>query len=147
MFYLSKRKEYFYIIGATMKKTKAILCVDDDLLILESLKTQLVQIYGTQFVVEVAESGEEALEVIDFLGSRGIEIKVVISDWLMPKMRGDMLLIKIHEEYPQIATILLTGQADETAVENAFKNANLTANLSKPWRVETLTQVLDKILL
>lgn len=128
-----------------MRKSKAILCVDDDALILESLKTQLVQVYGHEYIIEIAESGEEALEIIDFLTERNISVLAVISDWLMPNMKGDELLVQIHQKLPLITTILLTGQADEKAVDNAFKNANLKAYIPKPWSLEAIKQVLDKV--
>jgi predicted signal transduction protein with EAL and GGDEF domain len=45
----------------------AILCVDDEIIILESLREQLQRHFGDRYLYEVAESVEEAWEVIDEL--------------------------------------------------------------------------------
>ena len=45
-----------------------ILCVDDEKIVLDSLKSQLKKEFG-DFDLEIAESGEEALEIIEeFIG-------------------------------------------------------------------------------
>lgn len=119
-------------------KMKAILCVDDEKIILDSLKTQLEIKFGERFMYETAESAEEAWEVIDELGDDDVEIVMVISDWLMPKVKGDEFLIAVHNKTPAVKTILLTGQADDSAVQNAVQNANLFAYIRKPWKTEQL---------
>ncbi len=48
-------------------------------------------------------------------------------------MKGDELLIQIHERYPQALKIFLTGQADAHAVGNAVNCANLYRYIPKPW--------------
>jgi len=58
---------------------------------------------------------------------------VVISDYLMPTMRGDEFLIKIHEKNPNILKILLTGHANIEGITNAINNANLYRFIPKPW--------------
>jgi len=130
----------------TNKKNKAILCVDDDPMILMSLKLQLNQSFEGQFIIETAESGEEALELIEFLGGRGINTLLIISDWLMPKMKGDELLIKVKNKFPKVAQIMLSGQAEDDAVQNAFKNSNLKYFISKPWNKNDLIEKVNEIL-
>ena len=49
-------------------KKRVILCVDDEKIILDSIKTQLKERYGNTFVYETAESATEALEIIDEIG-------------------------------------------------------------------------------
>ncbi|MEM6319164.1 MAG: response regulator [Bacteroidota bacterium] len=123
-------------------KRKAILCVDDEKPILESLKEQITNNLDSQYLVEIAESSDEAWEVIEELVEDGIGILIIVSDWLMPGMKGDEFLIKVHEQYPQIYTVLLTGQADEKAVLNAKENANLFKYLTKPWKEEQLIDII-----
>jgi len=110
-----------------------ILCVDDEQIILSSLKEQLKRNFSQDFLIETAENGEEALEVIEELIEEGASIPVVISDHIMPGIKGDELLIKIHEKYPETLKILLTGQADADAVGNAVNKARLYRYISKPW--------------
>ncbi|KHD06435.1 chemotaxis protein CheY [Candidatus Thiomargarita nelsonii] len=121
-----------------------ILCVDDEKIILESLKQHLRQAFGKTYRYEFAESAEEAMELIEEFNEA---IRVIISDWLMPGKKGDEFLIEVHKHYPQIVKIMLTGQADDAAVERAKKQANLHRCLAKPWHetefVEALTSGLE----
>lgn len=116
-----------------MKEELAILVVDDEPIVLEGLAEELQRNFGSDYQIEAAESGEEALEIITELHLEGIEIAVVISDHLMPGMKGDELLIRIHAQYPNILNIMLTGQAGVEAVGNAINSANLYRYIAKPW--------------
>lgn len=120
-----------------------ILCVDDERIMLDCLRTQLFSSLGNNYSYEVAEDAEEALELIEELTQENLSIVVVISDWLMPGMKGDELLIRIHEQFPEIVKIMLTGQADEVAVNRAEKFANLHCCLSKPWSEAELLETIE----
>ena len=77
-----------------------IVCVDDEKFILDSLKTQLKSAFGDLYSYEIAESAGDALELIEELSDEGHSIVVIVSDWLMPGMKGDELLINIHHKFP-----------------------------------------------
>jgi CheY-like chemotaxis protein len=111
----------------------AILCVDDEVVILKSLKRQLKQAFEDDYLYESAENADEALELIRELQADGLDVIVIVSDWLMPGMKGDEFLVKVNQEFPRVIKILLTGQADETAIERAKQEANLHQYLAKPW--------------
>ncbi|MFO8085408.1 MAG: ATP-binding protein [Desulfobacterales bacterium] len=119
-------------------KNQVILCVDDEMVVLTSLKDQLRRYFGSQYRIEMAESGEEALEVIEELQNEGFEMPIIITDQIMPGMKGDELLTAVHERFPKALKIFLTGQADAQAVGNAVNSANLYRYLSKPWDDEDL---------
>jgi CheY-like chemotaxis protein len=121
---------------------KAILCVDDERIVLLSLRDQISKHFGDQYRYEVAENAEEAWEVIDELYVEGVRILIIVSDWLMPGIRGDEFLIQVHHRFPEIVTVLLTGQADETAIKRARQQANLHAYIAKPWTEETLIGII-----
>ena len=142
--YVKRRINRFRKLGENedMSNT-AILCVDDEKVILESLKEQLKRRFGSQYLYEAAESAEEAWEIIEELYADNIKVLVIVSDWLMPEMKGDEFLIKVHHKYPQIVTVMLTGQADEDAIERAKKEANLYCCLRKPWTEDELAQVIN----
>jgi CheY-like chemotaxis protein len=110
-----------------------ILCVDDERIVLHSLRTQLSAAFGSDYIYEGAENADEALELIEELQEEEISIILIISDWLMPGIKGDELLIRVHEKFPKVIKILLTGQADEVAINRAKKEANLHCCLFKPW--------------
>jgi two-component system, chemotaxis family, sensor kinase Cph1 len=111
----------------------AIVCVDDDRLILLSLRDQLSRIFGNDYIFALAESGEEALNLFADLTEEQISVPVVICDQMMPKLSGDQLLSQIHALYPQTRTVLLTGLGQLDKVVHAVNHANLYRYLSKPW--------------
>ncbi len=115
-----------------------VLCVDDERGILDVLREQLHRRLGRECVVELADSGDDALAIVDELVDNGDDIAVVISDQIMPGMKGDELLAKVHERLPETRNILLTGQASVDAVGAAVNRARLYRFLSKPWDAEDL---------
>ncbi|MGB3262723.1 MAG: adenylate/guanylate cyclase domain-containing protein [Microcoleus sp.] len=119
-------------------KQQVIICVDDDNTVLKSLKAELQEAVGNAYLIEIAEGGEEALELLEELLLDGYEVPLIISDHIMPEMKGDELLKQVHLLSPQTIKIMLTGQADIEAVGNAIKNANLYRYMAKPWQQEDL---------
>ncbi len=112
---------------------QAIICVDDEDIILEALKDQLGPFFENQFQIETSTTAEEALEIYDELLESGYNIPVVISDYLMPGTRGDEFLIKVHNKNPNTLKILLTGHANIEGITNAINKANLYRFIPKPW--------------
>lgn len=123
-----------------------ILCVDDESIVLKGLQSQLSRQFGSDYVIELAESGEEALEIIDELLQDDISIPLVISDQLMPGMKGNELLKAIHKKSQQTLKILLTGQADATAIGDAVNHAQLYRYISKPWNLSDLILTVSEAL-
>ncbi len=124
----------------------AIVCVDDEPMILECLKEQLRRGFGSQFIYETAENAGEACEVIESAAANAIKVIIILSDWLMPGLKGDEFLIRVHRKYPEIVKIMLTGQADERAVERARQEANLFRCLRKPWTETELMEAMQAAL-
>ncbi len=117
-------------------KKKTILCVDDEKIVIDNLKEQLRSAFMFEYDIETAESGDEALEIFKELYEGGVEVPLIIADYLMPKMKGDELLIKIHQIEPQTVAILLTGHANAEAVGNIVNHAKLYRYITKPWEKE-----------
>lgn len=110
-----------------------IICIDDDRLILNSLRDQLQRIIDDTYDIEVAESGGEALELFSELEADQIAIPLVICDQNLPDMGGDSLLSYLQIQYPKTRKILLTGEANLDAVIHAVNSANLYRYIAKPW--------------
>jgi CheY-like chemotaxis protein len=121
---------------------KAILCVDDERIVLLSLRDQISKHFGECYRSEFAESVDEAWEIIEELNQEGVNIFIIVSDWLMPGIKGDEFLIQVHQRFPDIVTVLLTGQADEAAIERTRQYANLYSYIPKPWDEATLIGVI-----
>ncbi|MEG3986347.1 response regulator [Microcoleus sp. S28C3] len=119
-------------------KKPVIVCIDDEPDVLNSLKIELKKAIGDRCIIETAEGGADALELLADLQADEYEIALVLSDYIMPDIKGDELLRKIHENSPETLTIMLTGQADLEALSNAIKYAKLYRYIPKPWQNEDL---------
>lgn len=124
----------------------AIICVDDEPIVLESLKIQLRDLLGFDYPIETTTSGEEALELIEELHAEGSEVALILSDYIMPDLKGDELLKQVHALYPTTLKVLLTGQADIAAVSRAIKHAKLYRYIAKPWEIEDLNLTVTEAL-
>lgn len=123
---------------------QAILCVDDEAIILFSIKQELKSRFKEQYIYETAFNGEEALDIIADLNDEGIELALIISDWLMPGLKGDDLFRIVKERYPNVKTVLVTGHASSDALER-LKNDSLTnAIIIKPWRENDLINIVEQ---
>ena len=107
------------------------------------MKIQLNRCYGARYLIELAESADEGLEILDELVGEGFQPLVIISDWLMPGMRGDAFLIEAHKRFPHVIKVMLSGQVDEAAVERTRNDANLHQFIVKPWSESELVQTID----
>ncbi|MES0491623.1 MAG: diguanylate cyclase [Leptospirales bacterium] len=128
-------------------KQEVILCVDDDPTVLHSLVSQLQEELFDAYIIEAASSAPEAIEIIEEIQKSGnTKLVLIVSDWLMPDMKGDEFLIQIYEKYPSIRSIMLTGHASEAAVSEAEEKAHLTCCLSKPWDKNELVVAIEEAL-
>lgn len=88
---------------------KTILVVDD----VEALRRVICeQLIVAGYQVEAAANGREAL---DFLASTTKRIDLVLSDVVMPVLGGLELQRELHDHYPQIGCLLMTGYSAELA--------------------------------
>ena len=125
-------------------KKPVVICIDDESIILNSLKIELRTAAGADFLIETAESGQDALEIAQELLDDGVPIPLVISDYIMPEMKGDEALIKIHALSPKTLKIMLTGQSSLEGITNAINNANLYRFISKPWSSNDLIMTVKQ---
>lgn len=125
-----------------MSERGAILIVDDEAIILMALKQELVRRYGDEYLIETALDAAVAESVIDDLVREDIRVILVISDWLMPGMKGDEFLATVKSRHPEVHCIIISGHADPAAIERARKLFQLDAFIRKPWsRLELLAAV------
>lgn len=130
-------------LGEHLEGRPTLICVDDERIVLTSLQEQLRNALP-DVAIEIAESGEEGLEVLEDLMTDGIAVPVVVSDQLMPGMRGEEFLAKVHERSPNTLNILLTGQATADSVGAAVNQARLYRYIGKPWAENDLTMTVNE---
>lgn len=114
---------------------KSILIVDDEISILKSLQRVL---RTTDFEVMIANSGEEALELL-----KQNELDLVLSDFRMPGMTGGELLAEIALLYPQMTNLIISGYTDFNNVLEVLNNGTAYKFLTKPWDNKELVKELD----
>jgi diguanylate cyclase (GGDEF)-like protein len=120
------------IHGATMS-SNIILCVDDEVSVLTALRSLLRSSLEDDTAVETATNGRDALEIVSELRGQEHEVGVVIVDFMMPSMRGDELLIRLHEMSPRTIKIMLTGQSNLQGIKRTINEASLYRFLEKPF--------------
>jgi diguanylate cyclase (GGDEF)-like protein/PAS domain S-box-containing protein len=126
--------------------SRVILCVDDEEIVLSSLKTQLNTFFGEDYDIELAQSAEDALEIMEELKHDEIELELIVSDFLMPGMKGDEFLIKAQSLLPKTKKMLLTGQANIDGVVNIVNKGALYRYISKPWEQTDLIITIKEAL-
>ncbi len=124
----------------------AIICIDDEAIILDSLGKQLKRNLGQNYAIELASNGQEALAICQELETEGTAIALIISDHIMPGMSGDELLIGLHDIYPKALKILLTGKAGANSVGNIVNADALYRYISKPWEETDLILTVKEAL-
>lgn len=127
-----------------MQKKSAILCLDDDELILETLEFQLQKFFGDKFLYEFALDPAEAMEILDQLKREHIKLFLVISDWVMPEMYGDKFLEYVGKAYPKAQKIMITGKANKDAP--TMEALDLAGFIYKPWDEKTLHKAIENAL-
>ncbi len=115
-----------------------IVCVDDELFLLNSLAETLKRRLGRDFLIEMADTAKFALEIFEDLQAHGVEVPLIISDQIMPDMKGVDLLIEVSARSPKTLQIMLTGRASVEDIGKAVNSANLYRYISKPWEEEDL---------
>jgi response regulator RpfG family c-di-GMP phosphodiesterase len=111
-----------------------ILCVDDDVNLLEGLVRSL----RGHYKVETAADAKAALENL----KTAEPFAVVVSDQRMPGMDGVTFLSHLRELAPGTVRVLLTGQADMESAIAAVNEGNIFRFLTKPCSSAVLLKAL-----
>jgi CheY-like chemotaxis protein len=126
-----------------MRGERAIVCVDDEAIQLLALKRELGIRFGKRYLIEVAADGERALDLLEGLSAEGIDVPFLITDWLMPGIRGDELIKLARARFPRVRAIMITGQADEEAKRRCVEEGGVLGILGKPWRRDDLIATIE----
>ena len=112
-----------------------VLIVDDDPIVQKFLENRMER-YANKFETIHAYDGEEAIEI---LTQRYISL--LVTDIVMPKVDGLSLLTYIHNNYPQIMCIVMTGHRSP-ALKKKLQEDNIFRLFHKPFHFDALTQAI-----
>lgn len=115
----------------------SILCVDDDPICVDHLRTELAKVRGN-FSVFYSLSPQAALAA-----QRQNPAQIVISDLRMGALTGIELISDMRAFAPETLYILLSGQADLRAALAALNELKVFRFLEKPASREELQLTLD----
>jgi nitrogen-specific signal transduction histidine kinase/ActR/RegA family two-component response regulator len=118
-----------------------ILLVDDDPLILQSLRDALE---GDGYLVHVAEGGQAGIDSFHVAEQRGTPFDLVITDLGMPYVDGRTVATTIKSRAPGVPVVLLTGWAYRLQAENDMPQ-HVDCVLSKPPKLPELRAVLAEL--
>jgi CheY-like chemotaxis protein len=128
-----------------MKEKLAILTVDDEKIILDSVRSQLERNFHQKYLLEFAQSANEAMEVTDALVQEGVTILLIISDYQMEGIKGDEFARWVQEKYPQIKVVMLTGHMGQELSKNLLDSRLVEKIIQKPWREEELVELVERL--
>ena len=122
-----------------------ILCVDDEREVLDSV-IQDLDCFEEHFLLEAAESVQEAKQLINECLSQDIKLALIVCDHIMPETTGIQFLIELNESTETQSTrkLLLTGQAGLEDTVEAVNHSSLDFYIAKPWRGDELREAVKQ---
>ena len=106
-----------------------VLFLDDEQNVLNSLRRLFIK----DFHILMSTSGPEALDLL-----RNNNVSVIVSDNLMPGMKGIEFLQHAKRIAPDSVRIMLTGHGDMQAAMDAINQGEVYKFITKPWDSEEL---------
>lgn len=119
-----------------------ILIAEDDI-ILRDLMAKVLRKRGHK--VKTANDGLEALNCMQS-NEAGGTLDILISDIIMPAMNGLNLMKQIHETYPHVKIVAVSGGGRVSAT-NYLEAAKSLANqtLQKPFSIMEFATIVDDL--
>jgi len=115
-----------------------ILVVDDEIMMVESIKIGLISKgYGVVGVYN-------AQQALDLLAREDHGIDLIITDYLMPITNGMDLLLAVRKDHPTLPVLIMTAYADASLVIEALKNG-CAGFVEKPFSREQLVAEINRI--
>ncbi len=120
-----------------------VLIVDDDEIMLQTAADSLMSLGAT---VEQAQSGLEALGMIEHRHLSGKDYGAVIIDWKMSEIDGVETIKRIRSELNTDIPILLISAYDWSDIEDKAKEAGANGFVSKPLFRSTLYDKINDLI-
>jgi response regulator RpfG family c-di-GMP phosphodiesterase len=120
-----------------------IICVEDEPQVLDVIVRDLGEIEDV-FPIEVANSADEARQLMREINEEGNTVGLILCDHIMPGDKGIDLLIEMQKDpwTEHTRKILITGQAGLEDTIQAVNLARLNRYIAKPWNPQQLREVV-----
>ena len=115
-----------------------VLCVDDNEEVLRSLRRELRHGLRGRARSEVLTDAMMALERLEALSEEERVGVVIVSDWLMPHMRGDAFVEEVERRYGVLPVVVLSGHISGEAASAMKELRQVRAVMPKPWSSDEL---------
>jgi thioredoxin reductase (NADPH) len=115
------------------RRRPAILAVDDEPAVLAAVARDLRRGFGERYRIMRAASGQEALDLLHQMRTRGDNVALLVADQKMPGLSGTEYLVEARKLVPEAKRVLLTAYADTEAAISAINDVALDYYLLKPW--------------
>jgi signal transduction histidine kinase/CheY-like chemotaxis protein len=122
-------------INKSKPSERSILIVEDN----EQMRNYLKEVLEEYQITE-AENGQEALEIL-----QQQSFDVIITDYMMPVLDGEGLVLKIKEQELKTPIIVLTARSDQEGKLNMLR-LGIDGYLNKPFIEEELHLMIKKSL-
>lgn len=120
--------------------SETILVVEDEPSV-RQLITRILRYQG--YTVVEAASGIEALELVETDGA--VTPALLLTDVIMPHMRGETLAAKLKAKYPNLGVIFMSGYG-EKVISKTETSSEASDLLLKPFTPTLLTQKVRQII-
>ena len=121
-----------------MKRSRYVILVEDEPTVLHSLRLQMRQILPKHYLLETANDGQEALEVLQEITDNDGVVPLIVTDHQMPNMTGSEFLMAVKHMIPRCRNIMLTGEAGLSDITALINEQALFRYLTKPWNQSDL---------
>jgi len=125
-----------------------ILTIDDEPEVLRAIQRDLRSNYSSEYRIIGAGGGQEAIDTLNELSTRGVPVALILADQRMPHVTGVDVLRASLGQHPSAKRALLTAYADTDAAINAINDVGLDHYIMKPWDPpeDKLYPILDDLL-
>ncbi len=131
---INKKKSRNLIYG-----NGTILVIEDEKILRKMLKEMLNKI---GYEVFLAKDGVEGVELYK---KNKRKIDVIILDMKMPRMNGEEALLEIKKINKNAKVILSSGYSENEEMQS-IKQIGIDNFLSKPYKINELSEILHKVL-
>lgn len=120
-------------------KAIRIVVAEDEVLLLKNIRKKISSVSPDFKIVGEAYNGKEALSLVESL-----QPDIVFTDIRMPVMDGLTLAKHLHESYPEIFTVIISGYDDFEYAREALCH-RVYDYLLKPLKTEPLKELLFEL--